>query len=308
MLTKDEFAALISRRTGVTPEGLNGTSSLDLGLDSFGLLELAVALGELGVELDERGWLEAETVDDMYDMYRDRAERSPATSGNGDGPAESGSVRAPSWTAAATPAVRSEPEPEPEPDRASVSRFDTPMPPTMDGRFFRLTPVLPPSSPFLYSLSTNPDTGFRWRYRGSIPSYEAFERELWQGMLAQFVVESIQTGQPAGHVICYNPDLALGHAYVGAAMTSQYLGTGIAAEPVRLFLGYLFDVFPLRKLYFEVPEFNYHQFASAGGRVLQIEGRLRDHDFYGGRRWDRLILVAYRPGEAVSGRDGDFTG
>jgi RimJ/RimL family protein N-acetyltransferase len=175
-------------------------------------------------------------------------------------------------------------------------------PPQLVGQYFRLVPVLPQATQFLYGLAVSPDVGFRWRYRGSVPPYQKFEQELWQGMLAQFLVESIQTNQPAGHVICYNPDLSLGHAYVGAAMAPQYLGTGIAAEPVRLFINYLFDVWPFHKLYLELPEFNYTQFASAGGRGLHVEARLRDHDYYRGRRWDRLILAAYRPGEDGGGR------
>jgi RimJ/RimL family protein N-acetyltransferase len=126
-------------------------------------------------------------------------------------------------------------------------------------------------------------------------------------MLVQFLVESIQTNQPAGHLICYNPDLSLGGAYVGAAMASPYLGTGIAAEPVRLFIDHLFDVWPFRTLYLEMPEFNYQQFASAGGRALQVEARLGDHDYYRSRRWDRLILAAYRLGEDVPAGTEEFS-
>ena len=174
-------------------------------------------------------------------------------------------------------------------------------PPRLAGQFFRLVPVLPQAASFLYGLAVSPDVGFRWRYRGSVPSLAQFEHDMWQGILAQFLVESIETGQPAGHVMCYNPDLNLGHAYVGAAMAGKYLGSGIAAEPVRLFFDYLFDVWPFRKLYLELPEFNYRQFASAGRQALHVEGRLRNHDYYRGRRWDRLLLAVYRAGQEPSG-------
>jgi RimJ/RimL family protein N-acetyltransferase len=88
-------------------------------------------------------------------------------------------------------------------------------------------------------------------------------------------------------------------------MTSRYRGSGIAVEPVRLFTRYLFDVWPFRKVYFEMPEFNYRQFASASGGALRVEARLRDHDYYRGRRWDRLTLAAYRSGEGPSDSDAD---
>lgn len=273
MLNKDEFEDFVSQRTGVPRQRVGNTSRLtaDLGLDSFGLLELAASLAELGVSLDERGWVSVETIGELYDRYRKGIEDGGTSASDGAGLADSG-------TATATDHVA---------------------PLITVGQFFRLVPVLPSAVPFLYDLAISPDVGFRWRYRGSVPSYQQFEQELWQGMLVQFLVESVQTNQPAGHLICYNPDPSLGHAYIGAAMASQYLGTGIAAEPVILFTQYIFDVWPFRKLYMETPEFNYQQFASASGRSLQVEGRLRNHDYYRGRRWDRLVLAAYRPGEGV---------
>lgn len=82
-------------------------------------------------------------------------------------------------------------------------------------------------------------------------------------------------------------------------MLGRYSGSGIALEPVRLFVDYLFDVWPFRKLYFELPEFNYQQFSSVAEGPLRVEGRLVDHDYFGGRYWDRLILAVHRghPGD-----------
>jgi RimJ/RimL family protein N-acetyltransferase len=227
-------------------------------------------LAELAGELDEKEWLTTQTVGELYDRYRAQG---------------AGSVTA---KPPATPTLG---------DDASSSTDAVAAPLQMAGNFFRLTPVMPPSVAFLYSLCVSPDVGFRWRFRGAVPPIQKFEHELWQGVLAQFVVESIQANQPAGHVACYNADLRLGHAYVGAAMVPQYQGTGIVVEPVLLFFEYLFDVWPFHKLYLELPEFNLPQFASAIGRGLHVEGRMRGHDYYKGRRWDRLLLAVYEPGK-----------
>jgi RimJ/RimL family protein N-acetyltransferase/acyl carrier protein len=283
MLTKDEFEEFISERTNIPRASVDSGARLDtdMGLDSFGLLELATSLAEFGVELDEREWLTAETVGGLYDHYRERVERFPM-----------------STTAVSPKHV----------DGAGQLEENELASPRLAGKFFRLVPVMPQAAPFLYSLAVSPDVGFRWRYRGSIPPYQQFEQQdMWHGILAQFLVESIQTNQPAGHVMCYNPDLNLGHAYIGAAMAGQYLGSGIAAEPVRLFINYLFDVWTFRKLYLELPEFNYTQFASAGGQGIRVEARLRDHDYYRNRRWDRLILAIYRPGEDAAASDAEFS-
>jgi hypothetical protein len=61
-----------------------------------------------------------------------------------------------------------------------------------------------------------------------------------------------------------------------------------------LFLNYVFSCFDFRKLYMELPEFNYDQFASGEGRYFELEARLRDHSFFGGRYWDELVLAIYQ--------------
>ncbi|WP_261565693.1 acetyltransferase [Frankia gtarii] len=279
MLRQDEFEQLIARKMGLAGSPVTGGSRLheDLGLDSFRLMELCLYVIELGVDLSEANWLEIETVGELYSRYR---AGPPAAAAPALGAAHAGStVPAAAGTATADALM--------------------PPPPRFAGRFLRLMPVLPASTPFLYELAVTPEIGFRWRYRGSVPSYPQFEQELWQGVLTQFLIESIETARPVGHAICYNPEFTLGYAYVGAAISADYTGSGLAVEALDLFVRYVFDIWPFRKLYFEVPEFNYPQFAGADrknspGGALAIEGRLRKHDFYHGRYWDRLILAVYR--------------
>ncbi|KJE24403.1 acetyltransferase, ribosomal protein N-acetylase [Frankia torreyi] len=309
MLRQDEFEQLIARKMGLADSAIAGGSRLheDLGLDSFRLLELCLYVIELGVDLSEANWLEIETVGELYHRYRagppaadsqplpaaSAVSAVPAGIGVGaaslDGPAglAGPGLAGPGTTGAAAAAAS-----------AAAGSLALP-PPRFAGRFLRLMPVLPASTPFLYELAVTPEIGFRWRYRGSVPSYPQFEQELWQGVLTQFVIESIETARPVGHAICYNPEFTLGYAYVGAAISADYTGSGLAVEALDLFVRYVFDIWPFRKLYFEVPEFNYPQFAGAdreksAGGALELEGRLRRHDFYRGRYWDRLILAVYR--------------
>ncbi|MCK9896301.1 GNAT family N-acetyltransferase [Frankia sp. AgB32] len=283
MLQQDEFEQLVARRLGLPDTTVAAGSRLheDLGLDSFRLLDLCLFVTDLGADLTEQNWLEVTTVGELYGRYR--AGRLPA-----DAPARTPGAEA--RTSVANPPGVGNP-----PDQSVP-------PPRFAGRYLRLMPVLPSSTPFLYELAVTPDIGFRWRYRGSVPAYHQFEQELWQGVLTQFLIESVEAGRPVGHAICYNPEFALGHAYVGAAVSADYTGSGLAVEALDLFVRYVFDIWPFRKLYFEVPEFNYPQFAAAdransAGGSLELEGRLRRHDFYRGRYWDRLILAVYRDGE-----------
>ena len=158
----------------------------------------------------------------------------------------------------------------------------------------QLTPVTAENFPFLYALAIDEEVGYRWRFRGSIPSPEDFQKAFWQGTLTQFVVNMTSAAESIGHVVCYAYEPGHQHAFVGMVFAPPVLGTGLPLEAASCFLNYLFNTWNLRKLYFEVPEFNYPQFASGAGRYFHEEGRLRQHEFYAGRYWDKLYLAIYR--------------
>jgi aryl carrier-like protein len=152
---------------------------------------------------------------------------------------------------------------------------------------------------FLYSLAVDPTTGYRWRYRGEIITPERFQAEIAERVLIQCVVGSSRSGEPLGHVVAYQPNLRSGHTYVGAVFTPKAIGEGIGAVAVRLFVRYLFQIYPLRKVYLEVPDFNMDVLRSGLDVYLTPEGVLRGHDYYAGRHWDRHILAIY-PGVFTS--------
>jgi len=79
------------------------------------------------------------------------------------------------------------------------------------------------------------------------------------------------------------------------------MGLGMA-----LFLQYVFTCWNFRKLYAEFPEFNLPLFESALRRgYCQLEGRLREHVYFGRRYWDLLTVAVYRDvWDTISARQG----
>lgn len=165
--------------------------------------------------------------------------------------------------------------------------------PVRTGRWVRLVPATPNYYDFLYSLVVDEEVGYRWRFAGSVPAREAFDRVLWNNVLAQFIVLSTGSGAPLGLVQAYNAELSQGYTYAAQVMSREATGTGVGAEAFYLFAGYLFRVLPLRKLYLDVPEYNL-PLVSSRTIPLRPEGRLREHSHYDGRLWDRVILAFYR--------------
>lgn len=175
-----------------------------------------------------------------------------------------------------------------------AERRDTLPIPRRSGRWVQLVPATPNYYDFVYSLVADEAVGYRWRFAGSVPAREVFDRALWNNVLSQFIVVSTANAAPLGLVQAYNAELTYGFTYVAQVMSTEAVGTGVGAEAFYLFAGYLFRVLPLRKLYLDVPEYNLPLVVSSRGFPVRTEGRLREHSYYDGRLWDRVVLALYR--------------
>lgn len=174
----------------------------------------------------------------------------------------------------------------------TYSRQFAPTPASLTGRWVDLRPVLEEDLRFLYMLMTDPSTGFRWRLRGEVPSFEAFvASRSGQGGI-EFVVVAKKDNQRLGHVLAHNVNLRDRTAYLGMALAPSVVGHGVAVEAGHLMLDYLFKTYDLRKVYAETIEFNQEAFQSEA--LFHEEGRLREHFYYAGRYWDSVFLACYR--------------
>jgi len=162
------------------------------------------------------------------------------------------------------------------------------------GRRFRLLPVRPAHYPALYDLTVEENVAFRWRHRGFVPTFDQFVRSFNASVLIQFVVVPVaEPSQVAGLVVAYNANLVDQVAYL-AIVSAPGIGAGVL-EGMVLFIRYLFWYWPLRKLYFEMPEFNLEQFRGAVRAGLLVEeARLTDCVYLHNRFWDKLILSLTR--------------
>jgi RimJ/RimL family protein N-acetyltransferase len=166
---------------------------------------------------------------------------------------------------------------------------------SLEGRRVYLRPVTDADYGFLFALSTDEATGFRWRFRGETPSPETFAHGIWHNVIAQFIVCSIATDEPVGHVLAFNANLRHRHAQIAMVVRPDRAGRSWALEGAELFIDYVFANWEFRKLYAEVVDFNLPQFSSITDLpMFEVEGRLREHEYYRGRYWDVLIIALRR--------------
>ncbi len=114
-------------------------------------------------------------------------------------------------------------------------------------------------------------------------------------MSAQFVVETTTHGQPIGVVTAYDEDLQNGHAKFAFQRTDSTPATGgEMIEAIATFISYLFDHFPYRKLYADLPEYNLYLVEGLVESILEVEGRLKDFYYYNDTYWDLVIVALTR--------------
>ena len=105
---------------------------------------------------------------------------------------------------------------------------------------------------------------------------------------------SIASNEPVGHVVAFNANMRHRHVHVAMVVRPDRVGRSWALEGAQLFIDYLFANWDFRKVYAEVVDFNLAQFGSMVDlAVFDIEGRLTEHEYYGGRYWD-VVVVALR--------------
>ncbi|WP_194837259.1 GNAT family N-acetyltransferase [Nocardia sp. XZ_19_369] len=269
---REELRAELADLLQHDPATLTDTARFieDLGMDSLDMMTLSAWLDSHGVRVqtdrERRG-----TVGDVLALAETVAGKRVQLT-----------IRAGNATSSGPDSVPELPPSQPDP-----------LAPVLHSSVFRLDALQPGDTEYLYALAVRPENCFRWRYRGAPPAPERFVEELWAQVLTQYVVRRIDDDQPAGHVVAYSADRHGSHAYLGAVFEPAYAGTGLAAEAITLFVRYLFRTFPFRKLYLEVPGFNWPQLSSGEGRYFQVEGRLRGHVYYAGRYWDQYLCAIY---------------
>jgi hypothetical protein len=166
--------------------------------------------------------------------------------------------------------------------------------PPLGNRHVYLRAITPGDYGRLHTIETTGDIAVRWRLRGSTPAPEQWARALWTDVLAQFIVMSRASDTPVGMVTVYQANLRDGHAMLAATRFGPASRAPAMIIGLGIFLRYVFSGWELRKLYMELPEYNFPQFSSGLGDVFVLEARLRGHYYYAGDLWDKLVLAIYR--------------
>ena len=131
---------------------------------------------------------------------------------------------------------------------------------------------------------------------------------MFSGVKTQFAIEETDTGELVGLVVAYDEDPTCEHCFIGFQRAAgPSVAPGGMVEGMALFLEFLFESFPYRRVILDVPEYNLPLLGSSLESLVSLEGRISDFHFHGGRRWDRCFMSIWRDawepiGSAFMGR------
>jgi diamine N-acetyltransferase len=159
-----------------------------------------------------------------------------------------------------------------------------------------LRPVTEADLPFLFRLYTDPSRCHLWMSSRRVYDEREF-REVWNSWVsgalgAKFIVENGQ--RPVGWVYSSDHYLDHGFAKVHAILVEADVGHGVGVAATALLIDYLFKQLPLRKIYFEVFDFNPNVVRIWRKLGLIEEGLLKGDRYWDGAYWDLHIFALYR--------------
>lgn len=158
-----------------------------------------------------------------------------------------------------------------------------------------LRPLLDADIPRLYAAAIDPRSSYRYRFRGQTPSLRQFNEVLYTGVLAQFAVVDRLSSELRGLVSAYNALPENGIVYIAFHQVDSTPDSRRGHMMLGMFIliEYLFRTWTFRKVYAELPEFNYDELVSGFG-IFHLEGRLKNHLYHGNRFWDYCTVATYR--------------
>jgi RimJ/RimL family protein N-acetyltransferase len=167
------------------------------------------------------------------------------------------------------------------------------------GRPFRgitLRQVADRDMPFLFRLFADPERCHLWM-RGRRVYDEAGFTQAWAAwtsdeIAAKFIVESV--GRPVGLVFDYSRNVEDGLTRATSLLTTENVGRGAGITGSGLFMDWLFQALPFRKIYHEV--FSYNPSVVRIWRKLGLteEGIFKADRFWNGDYWDLHVFALYR--------------
>lgn len=149
---------------------------------------------------------------------------------------------------------------------------------------------------FFYHVRSQIQLAPLWQNHRMMPDkeeYFAFLKNVSHNLF--IILKPIEKGfEPIGFLYDYDYNAEDGYSFISSAMLKVEMGKELGAEANWLFLFWLFETYPLRKICAEVYEYNQRSLSTIKKAGFQEEGCFLKHRYWQGRYWNIYRLSIFR--------------
>jgi RimJ/RimL family protein N-acetyltransferase len=166
------------------------------------------------------------------------------------------------------------------------------------GEQVSLRPLTEVDMPILYQWRNDPEYLFLWSVPRRLISYSEYvtnlNRSLQSTIDVWLMIVHTESNKPIGFVYSYDTNSWDGFTFLTMFLVSTSRGKQMGRDAGLMFVNYLMDYLPLRKIYADVFEFNSisKNFLAEYGFVQ--EGVFPSHRYYQGEYWSLYRMALYR--------------
>lgn len=169
---------------------------------------------------------------------------------------------------------------------------------SIDGKQVVLRPLVGQDFQTLYQWRSDPEWLYLWSHPRRLVAYPEFVSSLEKSLRSEIdiwlLVVSKENNQPLGFIYSYDTSSWDGVTFICVFMSASVRGKGFGREAGALFVRYLMDYFPFRKIYADVFEFNAVSQNFVRDYGFTQEGYFPKHRYYQGEYWGMYRLALYR--------------
>jgi RimJ/RimL family protein N-acetyltransferase len=166
------------------------------------------------------------------------------------------------------------------------------------GKQVVLRPLIEPDYLTLFSWRNDAEWLYLWSHPRRLVSYVEFvstlEKSLHTDVDIWLLIIEKESKEPLGFVYSYDTKTWDCHTFLTMFIASPFRGKSVGLEAGALFIQYLMDYFPLKKVYADVFEFNSISQSFVKDYGFVEEGYFPSHRYYQGKFWGMYRLALYR--------------
>lgn len=124
--------------------------------------------------------------------------------------------------------------------------------------------------------------------------FRTWLEEVLKSSFHDFAVIKMDSDEIIGFLHNYQFSLKDGHCKLAECVKRNYRGSGLGAMAALIFMHQLFEMYPLRKMYLTVYDYNLESLRNNVRAGFCEEGKIRSYKYYNGQYYDMHYYSIYR--------------